>query len=121
MQYEIKVQREFLRAELYDRQTLEETREFFKRVASSAEQHLCRRVLIYVHSSKAVFTIDRTDFFAHFKPLSRDPSHKVALLGDTEELGVSHEYVEMLGRQRQINVRNFRDEAAALRWLRADH
>jgi hypothetical protein len=78
-------------------------------------------VLIYVHASRAVFTIERTGFFAQFRRLSRDPSHKVALLGDTEELGISHQYVEVLGRQHQVNVRNFRNEAAALRWLRGDH
>ena len=121
MQYEISVQREFLRAELYDRQTAEETREFFERVASSAERHLRHRVLIFVHSSKAVFTIERTGFFTQFKQLSRDPLHKVALLGDTEELGISHQYVEVLGRQHRINVKNFEHETAALRWLRCDH
>lgn len=121
MQYEISVEREFVRAELYDRQTAEETREFFERVVISAERHLRPRVLIFVHSSKALFTIERTGFFTQFARLSRDPSHKVALLGDTEELGISHQYVEMLGRQHRINVKNFDHEAAALRWLRGDH
>jgi hypothetical protein len=40
------------------------------------------------------------------------------MVGDTEELHTAHGYIEMVARQQGINARAFRDEAAALRWMR---
>jgi len=45
------------------------------------------------------------------------PKCQVALLGDTAELNAAHEYIEVVARQQDVNVRAFSDEASALRWL----
>ena len=55
---------------------------------------------------------------AYFKKLAANPEHRIALLGDSEELGISHQYVELIGKQHGISVQSFRDEAAALQWIR---
>src|SRR5882762_8138027 len=73
-----------------------------------------------MHSSNPVFTIEQSGFLAYFRKLSVDPSHKIALLGDSEELGISHQYIELIGRQHGVNVQSFRDEASAVKWFNAD-
>jgi hypothetical protein len=118
MLYKITVEPGYLRAELFNRETMEETRAFLQLVASSALKHARSRILISVHSSNPVFTVERSGFLAYFRNLSADPEHCIALLGDSEELGISHQYVELIGRQHGVNVQSFRDEAGALQWIR---
>ena len=119
MLYKITIEADYLWAELFNRETMEETREFLQLVANAAMKHKRSRVLMSVRSSNPVFTVERSGFLAYFKKLSADPSHKIALLGDSEELGISHQYIELIGRQHGVNVRSFRDQAAALEWFNA--
>ena len=119
MLYKITIEPEYLKAELFNRETMEETRTFLQIVAGSAVKHGRSRVLMSVRSSNPVFTVERSGFLAYFKKLTENPEHKIALLGDSEELGISHQYVELIGRQHGVNVQAFRDEAAALQWILA--
>ena len=119
MLYKITIESDYLRAELFNRETMEETRAFLQIVASSAAAHGRSRVLMSVRSSNSIFTVERSGFLSYFKKLTADPEHKIALLGDSEELGISHQYVELIGRQHGANVQAFRDEAAALQWIQA--
>jgi len=118
MLYKITIEPDHLRAELFNRETMEETRAFLQIVASSALKHGRLSILMSVRSSNPVFTVERSGFLAYFKKLSENPEHRIALLGDSEELGISHQYVELIGRQHGVNVQSFREEAAALQWIR---
>jgi len=118
MLYKITIEADHLRAELFNRETMEETRVFLQIVASSAVKHVRPGILISVRSSNPVFTVERSGFLVYFKRVAEDPEHRIALLGDSEELGISHQYVELIGRQHGLNVQSFRDEGAALRWIR---
>jgi len=116
--YKITIEQDHLRAELFDRETMEETRAFLQIVANSAQKHGRSSVLMSVRSSNPIFTVERSGFLAYFKKLAENPAHRIALLGDSEELGISHQYVELIGRQHGVNVQSFRDEGAALQWIR---
>jgi hypothetical protein len=118
MLYKITVEPDHLRAELFNRETMEETRAFLQIVANSALKHARSRVLMSVHSSNPIFTVERSGFLTYFRKFAEDPDHRIALLGDSEELGISHQYVELIGRQHGVTVQSFRDEAAALQWVR---
>jgi len=118
MLYKITIEADHLKAELFNRETMEETRVFLQIVASSALRHGRPGILISVRSSNPVFTVERSGFLVYFKKVAEDPEHRIALLGDSEELGISHQYVELIGRQHGLNVQSFRDESAALRWIR---
>jgi len=118
MLYKITIEADHLRAELFNRETMEETRTFLQIVASSALKHARSAILMSVRSSNPVFTVERSCFLAYFKKLAEDPDHRIALLGDSEELGISHQYFELIGRQHGVNVQSFREEAAALQWIR---
>src|SRR5258708_22743408 len=119
MLYKITIEPDYLWAELFNRETMEETREFLQLVASAAMKHKRSRVLMSVRSSNPVFTVERSGFLPYFRKLSADPSHTISLLGDSEELGISHQYIELIGRQHGVTVRSFRDQAAALEWFNA--
>lgn len=118
MQYKIAMERGFLRADLLERETAEETRRFLRAVVFESVKHGCSRVLVHVRSSKTLFTVERFGVLETFKKLASDPAHRIALLGDTVELGMSHDYVALLAHQQGITLRNFKNESEAVDWLR---
>jgi len=117
MQYKIAMERGFLRADLLERETAEETRRFLRAVVVESVKHGCSRILVHVRSSKTLFTVERYGVLETFKKLASDPAHRIALLGDTVELGMSHDYVALLARQQGITLRNFQNESQAVAWV----
>jgi len=118
MQYKIAMERGFLRADLLERETAEETRRFLRAVVFESVKHGCPRVLVHVRSSKTLFTVERYGVLETFKRLASDPAHRIALVGDTVEMGMSHDYVALLARQQGITLRNFQNEPQAIEWVR---
>lgn len=117
MLYRISSHDGFLRADLFHRETVEEAQEFFGAVAEAAQRRSCATILISVHASNPLFTVDRSGFFNDFTPFGGGREHKIALVADCEEVDYSHAYLELLAQQQGLNVRHFRDEPAALEWL----
>ncbi len=117
MQYKIAMESGFLRADLLERETAEETRRFLRAVVFESIRHGCSRVLVHVRSSKTLFTVERYGVLETFKRLASDPAHRIALVGDTVEMGMSHDYVALLARQQGITLRNFHNESQAIEWL----
>jgi hypothetical protein len=117
MVYRITIESKFLRAELFHRETMEETTAFLEVVTRESGIHGRSNILIYVRSSAPIFHVEYHGFIDCFKEIAKRPAHQIALLADTKDLYISHEYLELRARQYGLNVRNFRDEAAALEWL----
>ena len=118
MGYRITLDRGVLRAELFGRETVEQTKAFFKAVVSASRETGCPCVLISVRSSKPIFQLERHGLIDYFRELSVTSSRRVALLGDTRDLRLSHDYIELIARQHGLNVRSFPDETAAYQWFR---
>jgi hypothetical protein len=119
MAYRIAAEPGHLRAELFDRETVEETQAFLRAVMRENAKHQRPGVLIVVRLSKPVFQVAAHRLIEHMEELAAPPARRVALVGDTRDLHMSHEYIELLARQRGLNVRSFRDETVALQWLRS--
>ena len=116
MGYRIALDRGVLRAELFGRESVEETKTFFEAVLRASRESRCPRILISVCSSTPVFQLERHGLIEYFRELA-DTSRRIALLGDSRDLRLSHEYVEVIAGQHGWNVRSFPDEAAAHRWF----
>ena len=117
MGYRITLDRGVLRAELFGRETIEETKTFFEAVLRASRDTRCPRILISIRSSKPVFQLERHGLIEYFRELAVTASRRVALLGDTRDLRLSHDYVELIARQHGLNVRSFLDETAAHQWF----
>ena len=115
--YKITTEPGYLRAELFERETVEETRAFLDAVVRNNAIHRRSRVLILVRASKSIFQVVAHGLMECFEQLSATAPGQIALVGDTRDLRLSHEYIEVIARQRGLNVRSFRDEPAALAWL----
>ncbi len=116
MAYKITVEQDFFRAELIDRETVEETKDFLRAVARHSARH--SSVLIQVRSSKPIFQVEHYGLIDSFREIARSPSHRIALLADALDLQASHEYIELIAKQRGLNVRSFASEAEALEWFK---
>src|SRR5215831_10716303 len=108
----------YLRCELFNRQTLEETRTFLDAVVAAAAEHRLPLILIRVRNSVPIFTIERSGFSEYLERTFKS-KYRVALVGDTVELRIAHQYIATIARMRGVRLRAFADEAAAITWLRS--
>src|SRR5712664_930351 len=118
MGYRITLDRGVLRAELFGRETVEETKTFFRAIVSASSETRSPCILISVRSSKPVFQLERHGLIEYFRELAVTSSPRIALLGDSRDLRLSHEYIELIARQHGLSVRSFPDETAAYQWFR---
>lgn len=118
MVHRITAESGYLRAELFDRETVEETQAFLRAVVRENAKHRHASVLILVRVSKPIFQVVPHKLIEYIEELAGTSATRIALVSDTRDLHMSHEYIELLARQRRLNVRSFRDEAAALQWLK---
>src|SRR6267143_1467598 len=118
MGYKITLDQGVLRAELFDRETVEETKAFFQAIVSASRETRSPCILISVGSAKLKYQLERHGQIEHFRKLAVTSSRRIALVGDSRDLQLSHEYVEFIARQHGLIVRTFHDETAAYQWFR---
>jgi hypothetical protein len=120
MKFSIEAKDGYLRAALQGRDTAEEMREFLLAVHAACQKHGTPKILISVRQSRAVFKPEDYGLDGSMPGYARElatTACQVALVGDTAELHSAHEYIEVVARQQNLNVRAFRAESAALRWM----
>jgi len=117
MRYKLTAKSDYLLAQMSGRETAEEMQAFLRAVV--LENKNCRRQFIFleVRGSRPLFNVERPGFFECFKELSSVPSCKIAMLGDSEELCISQDYLALLAEQQGLNVRSFRSRAAVFGWM----
>src|SRR5258706_12246174 len=109
MRYKITAKSEFLLAQMFDRDTAEETQEFLRAVVLENKTHRRRLVLLDIRSSRPLFhDPERLRLFDYFRELTFDKPCRTALLANTKELCISHKSLSLLSRKQQFNVRSFR-------------
>jgi len=117
MHFTFKQAQGYLRAELFGRQTVEQTFEFIEALAAEARKNASRRILVWVRNSRPIFKVEQYKISDQFRLLAADQDLRVALLADADEVRASHQYIEVLASQQGAKVRAFRDEARAVDWL----
>jgi hypothetical protein len=115
---EITVGPGYLKADLFNRQTPEEARDALATIAAEAHKHARSQILISVHASKPLFRAEQYGLPDYFKELGEILKYRIALTGDSDELRLSQQYIELLARRNGVNVRSFPNEQAALQWFK---
>ena len=118
MHYKIERMQGYLRAELNERRTGPDSEAFIRALTAKSAEESCPRVLIFVRHSRPIFKLQAYGILEYFRTVAANPANRVALLSDSDEMRSSQQYIEMLGREQGANVRAFRDEPAAVEWLR---
>ena len=108
----------YLKAEMVDRDTAEETAQFVGAIVEALRKQEARRVLISTRHSRPVFKVEDWKLSAALDQVMSIPGLKVAFVSDTRELAMSQDYIALLGRQRGLEFKAFgADESAAISWL----
>jgi len=119
MHFNFQLAQDHLRAELFGRQTLEDTLQFVEALAAEARKHSALPILIWVRNSRPIFKVERYPLSERFRQLAAQKGVRVALLADSDEVRASNQYIEVLAGQQGASVRAFREESRALDWLTA--
>ena len=120
MKFSIEPRNGYLQATVYHRDTAEQMREFITAVHAACGEHAMPKILISVRQSRAVFKPEDYGLTGEKRGYVNDlvtPSCQIALVADTDDVNQANEYIEVVARQQSLNVRAFRTEHAALRWL----
>jgi len=118
MVYRITLELEFLRAELFDRETADEVKSFLRAVAGASRKSQRACILMWVHAMKPLFEDDPYELIRYVGTLLLPPSWKIALLGDATDFQGTHESVEAVAGKFRLNLWPFQEEAQALLWFR---
>ena len=110
----------YLRADLYGRETGEETRRFLQAVAAEAQKNGVDRVLISVHSSRPIYRVQQYGLGEFLETVASRPSHRIAIVADSFEGQLAQQYVARIARARGLKVRSFGSEEAAAAWLQRE-
>ena len=117
MRYTIDVHSGYIKAEMRERETGEETRTFVEGILAALRQHKLARLLISVRASRPVFKVEQyglSEALVHVAGTGL----RVAFIADSKEVAMSQEYIALLGQQRGLDFRTFATEQEAIDWLR---
>ena len=117
MRYTIVAGPHYIKAEMVERDTAEETKAFVQAILETLRKHEPPRVLISVRSSRPVYKVDSWNLSGALDELVALKGLRVAFIADSKELAMSQEYIALLARQRGLDFRPFAVEKEAAQWL----
>ena len=117
MRYKIEQLPGYLKAEMVERDTAEETAAFVEAIVEALRAGRADRLLVSIRSSRPVFKVEEWKLSAALDKVMSIPGLKVAFIADMREVQMSQEYIALLGRQRGLQFQSFESEAEALAWL----
>jgi hypothetical protein len=120
VQYKIELCAGYLKAEMVERDTAQETGEFVNAILDALRSHRVFKVLISIRSSRPVFKVEEWNLSGALDQLKGLPGLKVAFIADTKEISMSQEYIALLAQQRGLAFQAFGAEKAAVAWLLED-
>ena len=117
MRYSIEMRGGYLRAEMLERETPEETRAFGEAAYAAMREKGASRLLVVVRASLPVFRVEEYRLSDLLKRMADIPGARIALVSDSREVAVAHEYVQLIATQKGMALRAFLAEKAAVKWL----
>jgi hypothetical protein len=117
MEYKVEALAGYIKAEMRERDSAEETRAFVDAILAAMKASGLPRVLISIRDSRAIFKVEDWKFSAALEEAMRMGGLKVAFISNVAEVALSQQYIALLGRQRGLAFQAFGAEAEAVAWL----
>jgi hypothetical protein len=105
--------------EIRERETAEETREVAQRTFAEREKLGVLALMMVTKDSRPIFKVEEYGLSGILARLAAIPGLRIASVATDAALHGSHQYVELIARQRGVPYRAFTSEAEALAWLRS--
>ena len=116
MRYAIEARDGYLRAEMVERETAQETARFGEALHAALVEKKLSKVLVVVRASRPIFRVEEYQL-SEF--LGRMANVRVAVVSDSRELAAAHEYIQLIASQKGVTLHAFSSEKSALEWLLA--
>src|SRR4051812_838012 len=107
---------DYLRADLLERQSAEETAAFLKAVGVARRENQRKNVLICVHAPRTFFHVEKYNASRFLETLAGLRDVRVALVSRHFEVRLVHEYLEGVVRLKHAGLRALCVEAGAICW-----
>lgn len=117
MRYTIEIGPHYIKAEMVDRDTAEQTKAFVDAVLGALREHKLPRVLISIRESTPLYKVESWNLSGALDQVMGMKGLKVAFVADSKELAMSQQYIELLAQQRGLAFRTFKSEKSAVDWL----
>jgi hypothetical protein len=117
VQHSIAIGPAYIKAKMVDRRTPEETKQFTDAQLAALRESGLRKLLISVRSSRAIFKVEEWNLTRVLDEMAGMEGLKVALVSDSPDLEMAHQYVTLIANLRGLAFKAFRDEQAGVEWL----
>ncbi len=119
MQLKFEVLHDVLRVEIRGRETAAETKEIADRTFAEREKRGVLALMMVMKDSRPIFKVEEYGLSGILGRIAAIPGLRIASVAADSALHSSHQYIELIARQRGVAYRAFTDEAEALAWLRS--
>jgi len=119
MKYEIQADEEFLRVTLSGRESDEPPSHVCKAVLAASTKLKRPRILIELDQKTPLSPVSQYQLVSRLPDLGFSGDHRIALVHRREELQRANQFIDTVGANRGVQIRNFPSAEAAKDWLRS--
>ena len=119
MKYEIQADEEFLRVTVSGRESDEPPSQVCKAVLAASQQLRRPRILIELDQKTPLSPVSQYQLVARLPDLGFSGDHRIALVHRREEMQRANQFIDTVGANRGVQIRNFPSAEAAKDWLRS--
>lgn len=118
MKYSIEADAEFLRVTMSGRQDDQAPSDVCKVILMESARLSRPRILIELDQAAPLSVVSQHQLVTRLPELGMTHEQRIALVHRTPEHQEKNQYINTVGKARDINVRNFEDTETAKAWLR---
>lgn len=117
--YTIRADSDLLRAQIWGRESDDPPSHICKVILEESRKHGLKRILIELNQKWPLSGVSQYILVEKLPTLGLTYEHRIALVHHTPGLHEAYQMIDLVARNRNINVRTFRDVPSATEWLRS--
>ena len=115
--YTIRPDGDLLRAHIWGRESDDPPSQICRVILGECRRHGLKRILIELNQKRPLSGVSQYLLVEKLPALGLTHEHRIALVHHTPGLHEANQMIDLVARNRSINVRNFRDVRSAIEWL----
>ena len=119
MNYTIRPDGDLLRAHIWGRDTDNPPSHICKAILEEGRKHGLKRILVELNQERPLSAASQYILVEKLPELGLTHEHRIALVHHTPGLYQANDMIDLVAKNRGINVRNFPDVRSATEWLRS--
>jgi hypothetical protein len=117
MNYTIRPDGDLLRAHIWGRESNDPPSHICKAILEEGRKHGLKRILIELNQERPLSGASQYLLVEKLPALGLTHEHRIALVHNTPGLYEANDMIDLVAKNRGINVRNFPDVRSAAEWL----